>query len=214
MKAEVHDLLHVDPEFVTPECPAESAWVKDALAASPWVVVRRDEAPADQIAVGVRGASRSDRWGGFIARDQIRSIVRPTELLLLHRASRYVPRTPVLKALRQMDERWQHLTFPWGPAGSVGFELATGQFSTNDSSDLDLIIRAPARLSRERARSFWERTHGLGVHVDVRVETPRCGFSLEEYACESSGRILLRYPDGPKLGADPWSEQSWGKQWA
>jgi len=206
MRGEVHDLLHVDPEFLTPGCHAESAWVKDALAASPWVVVRRDEAPADQIAVGVRGASRSDRWGGFIAKDQIRSIVRPAELLLLHRSSRYVPRTPALRALRQMDERWQHLTFPWGPGGSVGFELATGQFSTNDSSDLDLIIRAPSRISRERARFLWNQTKDLAVRVDVRVETLHCGFSLQEYACGALDRILLRYADGPKLGADPWSE--------
>ena len=206
MRAEVHDLLHVDPEFFPSGCPAESAWVKDALAVSPWVVVRRDEAPADQIAVGVRGATRGDRWGGFIAWRQIRSIVRPAELLLLDRSSRSVPRTPALKALRQMDERWRHLTFAWGPAGSVGFELATGQFSTNDSSDLDLIIRAPARISRERAIFLWNQTKDLAVRVDARVETPHCGFSLEEYACGSSGRILLRYADGPKLGADPWSE--------
>jgi phosphoribosyl-dephospho-CoA transferase len=212
MKAQVHDLLRVDPESVNPGCPAEQAWVEDALAASPWVVVRRDEAPEDQIAVGVRGATRGDRWGGFIARDQIRSIVRPAELLLLHRSSRCVPRTPALRALRQMDERWRHLTFAWGPGGSVGFELVSGQPSTNDSSDLDLIIRAPAAISRDLARSLWDRTQGLTVRVDVRVETPYCGISLEEYACGASGRILLRYPDGPKLGADPWSEHSWSKQ--
>ena len=207
MKAQVHDLLNVDPDSVNPGCPAERAWVKQALASSPWVVVRRDKAPEDRIAVGVRGATRGDRWSGSIAKDQIRGIARPEELLLLHRSSRSVPRTPALKALRQVDERWCHLTFPWGPAGSVGFELATGQFSTNDSSDLDLIIRAPAPISRERARSLWERTHGLAVRVDVRVETPCCGFSLEEYASRSLEPILLRYPDGPKLSADPWSEQ-------
>ena len=206
MKAQVHDLLNVDPDAVNPGCPAERAWVKQALASSPWVVVRRDEAPEDWIAVGVRGANRGDRWGGFIAKDQIRGIARPEELLLLCRSARYVSRTPALQTLRQVDERWCHLTFPWGPAGSVGFELATGRLSTNDSSDLDLIIRAPARISRERARSLWERTHGLAVRVDVRVETPHCGFSLEEYACGALHRILLRYPDGPKLGADPWSE--------
>jgi phosphoribosyl-dephospho-CoA transferase len=106
-----------------------------------------------------------------------------------------------------MDERWQNLTFPWGPGGSVGFELASGRPSTNDSSDLDLIIRASAAISKEQARSLWKRTQDLTVQVDVRVETPYCGFSLEEYACRSSGRILLRYPDGPKLGADPWRGQ-------
>jgi phosphoribosyl-dephospho-CoA transferase len=206
MKAQVHDLLRIDPDSVNPGCQTGRAWVKDALASSPWVVVRRDEAPEDQIAIGVRGATRGDRWGGFVAKDQIRGIVRPEELLLLYRSSRCVPRTPALKALRQVDERWRHLILPWGPAGSVGFELASGQLSTNESSDLDLILRAPARISKDRLRSLWERTHGLAVRVDVRVETPRCGFSLEEYACGSSGRMLLRYPDGPRLGADPWSE--------
>jgi phosphoribosyl-dephospho-CoA transferase len=212
MKAQVHDLLRVDPASVNPGCPAGQAWVKDALAASPWVVVRRDEAHEDQIAVGVRGVTRGDRWGGFIARDQIRSIVQPADLLLLHRSARCVPRTPALWALRQMDERWRHLTFAWGPGGSVGFELVSGQPSTNDSSDLDLIIRATAAISKEQARSLWNLAQGLTVRVDVRVETPDCGFSLGEYACESSGRILLRYPDGPKLGADPWSEHPLSEQ--
>jgi phosphoribosyl-dephospho-CoA transferase len=105
-----------------------------------------------------------------------------------------------------MDEKWCDLTLPWGPTGSVGFELASGRRSTNEWSDLDLVIRTPARISRERARSLWNQTKRLAVRVDVRVETPHCGFSLEEYACWSSDRILLRYPDGPKLGADPWSE--------
>jgi len=207
MKAQVHDLLNVDPDSVNPGCPAERAWVKQALASSPWVVVRRDKAAEDQIAVGVRGAIRGDRWGGFVANKRIRDIIRPEELLLLHRSSRCLPRTPALKVLRQIDERWRHLTFPWGPAGSVGFELASGQSTTNESSDLDLIIRPPVRLSRELARSLWSQTKGLAIRVDVRVETPHCGFSLEEYASRSLEPILLRYPDGPKLGADPWSEQ-------
>jgi phosphoribosyl-dephospho-CoA transferase len=208
MKARVHDLLHVAPESLSPGCPAESAWVKEALAFSPWVVVRRDEAPDNLIAVGVRGATRGDRWAGFIARGHTRSIVRPPELLLSYRSSRCVPRTPALRALRHMDERWHHLTFPWGPGGSVGFELASRQPSTNESSDLDLIIRLPRRISKEQARSLLNHTKDLAVRVDVRVETPYCGFSLEQYACASSGRILLRYPDGPKLGADPWSGHS------
>jgi phosphoribosyl-dephospho-CoA transferase len=206
MKAQVHDLLHIDPESVNPACPAELAWVKDALASWPWVVVRRDVAPEDQIPVGVRGTTRADRWGGFVARNWVRGVVRPEDLLMRSRSSKLVLRTPALQALRQMDERWGDLSLFWGPAGSVGFELASGQLSTNESSDLDLIIHASAPISRERARSLWNRTKGLAVCVDVRIETPRCGFSLAEYAGGASGPILLRYPDGPKLGANPWSE--------
>jgi phosphoribosyl-dephospho-CoA transferase len=44
----------------------------------------------------------------------------------------------------------------------------------------------------------------LQVKVDVRVETPMCGFSLDEYAHASSARILLRYADGLRFGDDPW----------
>jgi phosphoribosyl-dephospho-CoA transferase len=51
---------------------------------------------------------------------------------------------------------------------------------------------------------LWDRLAGLQVKVDVRVETPMCGFSLDEYAHASSARILLRYADGLRFGDDPW----------
>lgn len=207
MIAQVHDLLRIDPDSVNPECPAERLCIKTALTEWPWVVVRRDQAREDRIAVGVRGATRADRWPGFVAGDQVRRIVRPEELLQLQRSSRYVARTPALKALRQMDERWCDPALCWGPVGSSGFELASGHRSTHESSDLDLIIRAPARIPHEQARQLWEPTRGLSARVDVRVETPRCGFSLEEYARSSSAPILLRYPHGVKLHVDPWNEQ-------
>jgi hypothetical protein len=40
------------------------------------------------------------------------------------------------------------------------------------------------------------------------VETPLCGFALEEYALASSSRILLRYAEGVRLGNDPWQVES------
>jgi hypothetical protein len=40
------------------------------------------------------------------------------------------------------------------------------------------------------------------------VETPVCGFTLEEYATARSAKILLRYPDGVRLGEDPWQEEA------
>ncbi len=207
MKTQVHDLLHVDLDSVNPCCPAARAWVRHALASSPWVVVRRDGAPKDKIAIGVRGATRGDRWAGFVAKDKVQTVVRPEELLLLFRSSKNVSRTPAFEALRQMDERWHDLELSWGPAGSVGFELASGKPATNESSDLDIVVRAPGRISKDRARSLWDKTRGLAVRADVRVETPQCGFALAEYASAPSTGILLRYPTGPRLGDDPWSEQ-------
>jgi phosphoribosyl-dephospho-CoA transferase len=104
-------------------------------------------------------------------------------------------------------ERWRDFGLPWGPTGSVGFELATRSLVTTETSDLDIAIRAPQRIVVEQARSLWDRVTGLQTRVDVRVETPECGFSLEEYVRASSGRILLRYPEGPTFGDDPWNER-------
>ncbi len=107
-----------------------------------------------------------------------------------------------------MEERWADLPLPWGPVGSVGFELATGRKVTTEVSDLDIVIRAKQRMGLEQARSFLDCTLELEAKVDVRVETPLCGFSLEEYVSASSAKILLRYPDGGRLGEDPWQEEA------
>jgi phosphoribosyl-dephospho-CoA transferase len=204
----VHDLLQVEADSLTAGSVAQPSWVRETLISCPWVVVCRGQAPVGQIAVGIRGTTRSERWGGFCGEGLIRKIVRPAELLVLSQSSPHIRRTPALKALQEVIERWRGLTLPWGPTGSVGFELATGHQVTTEDSDLDLAIRAPHQIAAEEALSLWDRVTGLHAKVDVRVETPECGFSLEEYACASSARILLRYPGGLRFGDDPWNEQS------
>jgi phosphoribosyl-dephospho-CoA transferase len=201
----VHDLLHIDPHSLLDG--TAPSWVNQALSSCPWVVVRRARAPAGEIAVGVRGDTRSQRWGGFLSKDLIGKVVRPADLLFVEQSS--IPRfTPAMKVLQEVIARWHDLTLPWGPAGSVGFELATGRQVISEASDLDIAIRAPARITVERARALWQRVVGLQTRVDIRVETPVCGFSLQEYACTSSTRMLLHCPDGERLGNDPWSEWS------
>ena len=193
---QVHDLLQIDQPSLVSGCT------------SPWVVVRRAQAPPGLIAVGVRGNSRSERWATFCEQRMIRKILRPEELLQRDRNSNDVQRTPALRALQQMKDRWADLTLPWGPAGSVGFELASGRKVTTEASDLDLVIRARQPIAHEQARSLLDLTLGLEAKIDVRVETPVCGFSLEEYVLASSAKILLRYPDGVRLGEDPWREEA------
>jgi phosphoribosyl-dephospho-CoA transferase len=208
---QIHDLLSIDPDCLTAGSIAQPSWVRESLTSCPWAVVRRAQAPFGQIAVGVRGVTRSERWGGFCVKSLISKIVRTAELLVLARSSSHTlrtPRTPALKVLQEVIERWRDLTLPWGPTGSVGFELATGREVATEASDLDIAMRAPHRIGVDQARSLWDRVTGLQTKVDVRVETPECGFSLEEYVCTSSGRILLRYPDGPRFGDDPWNEWS------
>ncbi len=86
-----------------------------------------------------------------------------------------------------------------------GFELATGQHSTRWESDLDLVIYASERLEHEKALKIWTKTSALPAKIDIRVETPFCGFSLEEYVNARSSTFLLRMSSGFRLGADPWA---------
>jgi phosphoribosyl-dephospho-CoA transferase len=201
-RPQVHDLLKIDPALPISGCVAEPTWVEKTLTGCPWVVVLRAQTSFGRIAIGVRGAARSERWGAFCDRCQVRTIVRPDQLLPS------CCRTPALRTLHEIRERWADLALPWGPTGSVGFELASGRRVTTEASDLDLVIRAPQRIPVDQARSLLDRTLGLGTRVDVRVETPLCGFTLEEYALASSSRILLRYAEGVRLGKDPWRVES------
>jgi phosphoribosyl-dephospho-CoA transferase len=205
MRSQVHDLIRMHPaSFKSMDAPA---WVNQRLSECPWVVVRRARAPTGMVAVGVRGDTRNERWGGYANQSAIEQIVEPNELLRVFRASTGANRTAPIRLLEKVIERWQGLTLPWGPTGSVGFELASGHRVTTPHSDLDIAIRAPERLSAELARSLWARVMGLRPKVDVRIETSECGFALEEYVRRPSTRILLHYPDGARVGDDPWGER-------
>ena len=200
---QVHDLVQIDLNSLGDI--AAPHWVLPALHSCSWAVVRRVPSTWNEIAVGVRGKSRDQRWGGFIQKRSVCSILRPMDLLAIGSSSTLVPRTSAIRVLQRFIERWQDLHLPWGPTGSVALEIASGQNITTESSDLDIAIDASSRMSIEQARTLWERVADLTPLVDVRVETPECGFSLQEYACVSSQRILLRYPDCVSLGCDPWS---------
>lgn len=206
IRPQVHDLIRMHPtSFKRMDPPA---WVNQKLGECPWVVVRRARAPMGMIAVGVRGDTRSERWGGYAHQNAVGQIVAPHELLRFLRTSAGVNSSPPIQLLEKVIERWQGFTLPWGPTGSVGFELASGYRVTTALSDLDIAIRAPERVSVEIARSLWEGVVGLQPKVDVRIETSECGFSLEEYVRRPCTRILLHYPGGARVGDDPWSERA------
>jgi phosphoribosyl-dephospho-CoA transferase len=95
---------------------------------------------------------------------------------------------------------------PWGPGGSIGFELATGCHVASPASDLDVVIDSQTRLTVDAARALLEAAKDLPASADIRVETPVCGFSLVEYADRCPAPILLRVPSGAVLGIDPWDE--------
>jgi phosphoribosyl-dephospho-CoA transferase len=199
----VHDLLLLSAGRVHPACMAEPAWVQTAMKRSPWGVVRRVNAPVGKVAVGVRGTDRSQRWGGFVDMADVALIKRPLQLRvsLAHDSRRSVP---ALKTLALVERKLTNLDLSWGPVGSVGFELATGDRVISEASDLDLALFAPQKIDHAIARDLWGTLSSLPAKVDVRIETPYCGFSLEEYALRRSAKILIRTPDGQQLVEDPW----------
>jgi len=99
------------------------------------------------------------------------------------------------------------LDHPWGPGGSIGFELATGSHVVKPESDLDIVIYAERRMTADEAKSLCARAMDLPATVDIRMETPVLGFSLREFASQSPAAILLRAPSGVILGRNPWGDE-------
>jgi phosphoribosyl-dephospho-CoA transferase len=180
------------------------ASVRRELEETNFVVVRRGVITENWVPIGIRGHQRSQRWAAWYPRYAIQEIVKPMDLLTRVNPDRNV--SPPRRALQSLKKAWRWLTYPWGPAGSLGFEIATGQPSTTMTSDLDVVIYADNPLSRRDAQRLLASADDLEVTVDIRIETPMCGFSLTEYATSPTKTILLRTVAGPILGDDPWAK--------
>ena len=198
----VHDLIRIHTGSVSPACVAKPDWVEQSLESAPWVVVRRAQTTGGRIPVGVRGNERNQRWAGFIQQEQVERVVAPEAL-----RSKEVPRSrwylPAVRALMTLEESLSGFGLPWGPGGSVGFELASGRPTIGFASDLDLIVRSPEPLEKTVAVELLEVASRAPGRVDVRIETPVGGFTLEEYCRSSTGSFLIRTSTGSLLLQDP-----------
>jgi phosphoribosyl-dephospho-CoA transferase len=203
--ARTHDLLEIDANVFIAGNASAPGWVEEALQKTPFVVVRRGRTAAQEIPIGVRGVGRNQRWAAFCHPTWLKSIRMPPQLLTRKIPASRADAAPALRALQVLKDRWMDLGHPWGPGGSVGFELATGRHVVKPESDLDIVIYAERKITKEQARSLQARTTNLLVPVDIRVETLGCGFSLTEYARGGSAGILLRTAAGLELSDDPWS---------
>ena len=211
MPARIHDLLEIDAERFLQAHSSVPAWVAESLRQTPFVVVRRGPVSAQEISIGVRGVHRNERWAGSCHPSLVKKVLTPQVLLARAPALAATPAAPsraaaipALRTLSLLAERWKALNSVWGPGGSVGFELATGRHIVTPQSDLDVVIYADERMSANEATWLRDSTLGLPAPVDIRVETPSCGFSLVEYASRAPAPILLRAVSGALLGADPW----------
>ena len=207
-----HDLLHLSCLEFEQADAIKPEWLDAVVKACPWVVVRRAASHTKQVPVGVRGKERAQRWAGFVNPEQIEQVVSPNQLReSLVESSRRGLRA--FHSLRFLGTKAALKGLDWGPGGSAGFELASGRPTVTDASDLDIIIRAPEPFDRRFANSICIQPEGVSTRVDVLIETPYCGFSLNEYAHSQLDKVLVRTDTGRILAADPWGvpnrRQSW-----
>ncbi|KQR78895.1 phosphoribosyl-dephospho-CoA transferase [Burkholderia sp. Leaf177] len=199
-----HDLLRLKADAcVFADAPA---WVAASLERAPFVVVRRARAIDGRVAIGIRGAVRSERFGSWIGLQHVEAVLTP-EMLKSAKPHQNRADLPAFNLLQAITSICDASELAWGPAGSVGFELASERATVTDQSDLDLLMRAPEPLDRPEAKLLFDALSAAAferaIRIDVQIETHEGAFSLAEFV-HPGARVMLRSADGPKLIADPW----------
>ncbi|MGO1074096.1 malonate decarboxylase holo-ACP synthase [Inquilinus sp. CA228] len=199
-----HDLLRIDVTAIAEFTKDLPGWAASSLAAAPWVVVRRALPFGGLLPIGIRGSGRSERCAAWLPPGAVVECRTPEDLAAA-RAWEKHPRRAEIPALTGLDAVAALFSrSDWGPAGSVGFELATGRSTANPDSDLDIVLRAPGRIGPDAAGRLLAALAALPVRIDVAVETPLGACSLAEIA--AGGTVVVKTPTGPRLVRDPWAE--------
>jgi len=194
-----HDLLQVTrgAGLIADDLPA---WVSPSLVRAPFVVVRRAPTHGDLIPIGVRGTSRAERFPALLHRRDIAQAVAP-ESLAYPKAS--IRPLPALTALPEVAKAAARIDLVWGPAGSVGFELASGVETVTAQSDLDIVLRPTAAHARAQLAEFARCVAALDVRVDASIESDVGAVALSEWLA-SPDCVLIKTTSGPQLGAFSW----------
>jgi phosphoribosyl-dephospho-CoA transferase len=209
--APTHDLIRLMAPIDLAAEELAPDWVETVLRQIPWLVVRRGHVRDGMVPVGVRGATRSQRFAAFALVADIAEQLSPEDLIDSRRVlpQKRKDEVPALAALNRVASLLSHRGYQWGPGGSVGFEIATGAPIATASSDLDLILRQDRRLEPNEANDLLAALANAAApaRIDVMLETPRGGISLAELAA-ITGQLLVRTPDGARLTADPWTTEA------
>lgn len=132
-----HDLLHVEglDDHLHHDAPQ---WVRNALQGTGWVVALPVKSPCGHH-VGVRGRTHPQRYTMVAPTSCIVDTISPEDIAGVRAwPTRGIP---ALEALREVRAPLNHLGLPWGPIGSVGYELVAGVAAVTSGSDLDLLVR-------------------------------------------------------------------------
>jgi phosphoribosyl-dephospho-CoA transferase len=122
-------------------------------------------------------------------------VVEPEDLA--HSLPRADRELAVMGALRTVRGILDDTGVPWGPTGSVGFELATGIPAATTESDLDLLVRVSGGSISVLA-ALHREFRALVVRIDCQIETPFGAVALAELAGEQSD-VMVRTAAGPRL---------------
>ena len=197
MELNPHDLLEIQGTKDLTSLSAIPEWVESSLAKAPFVVVRRARASEGFIAVGVRGSERHKRFAAFLPVNRIISRVTP-EQLTRERKWNEQPKE-IFQGLEQIGELLDSHSLEWGPTGSIGFELTSGENTIKETSDIDIVVRFSKNFTFNFVREIEERLKNNPFRVDIQVETSEGAFLLSEYLVSGEKPILLRTIDGPIL---------------
>ena len=197
MEVNPHDLLKIEGVKALTSFSAIPDWVESALARAPFVVVRRARASEGFISVGVRGSERNERFAAFLPVNQIMRRITPEQLTRERKWDEQ--HKEIFQGLEQIEKLLDSHSIKWGPAGSVGFELASGKETTKKTSDIDIVIRFSKNFTLNFARGIEVELKKNPFRVDVQVETLEGAFLLGEYVASGEKPILLRTADGPIL---------------
>ncbi|MBB6450783.1 phosphoribosyl-dephospho-CoA transferase [Geomicrobium halophilum] len=176
-------------------------WVKDSLAVAPIVVVRRAKTFKENIPVGVRGFYRSQRFAAYISPNSVKACYQPNDVLEFGSKSLHLPQAK--KILRELGLLFND-DMEWGPAGSAGYEMVSGEEVMTRRSDFDIVITPHKTLGVNEARILVQQLDSFPMYVDAQVMISQGAFSLREWA-RGEG-VLLKTADGPRLVEDPWNE--------
>ena len=211
-----HDLLWLRGDAALDIGDGAPAWVTARRAAgaefSPVVVRRAAATGAGRIPVGLRGATRGERWAAQAAARDVLRVVTPEDIARARgwREAGPLDSFAAVRLLARIAPLLDASPLAWGVAGGVGHALATGRADVlRPDSDLDLLLRAPSPADARALREVALLLAGLagppaGARIDVQVETPLGAFSLAEWSRGAASMVLLKTAAGPVLVADPW----------
>ncbi|WP_221563108.1 malonate decarboxylase holo-ACP synthase [Alkalihalobacillus sp. TS-13] len=199
MVIQPHDLLKLKKENQLMKTEGLPEWLSRSVSDVRFVVVRREPIVDGNIPIGVRGKSRNERFGTFIPFDDIIECVTPEQLAAQRKwkSHPHYDDYDLFQSLDLVESILQKYRLLWGPTGSVGFQLASGQHTVTETSDLDIIIRAN-EIPINMAESIISEFQQAKVRIDPLIEMQHGAVSLIEYSKQNQP-FLIRTLEGPKL---------------